>query len=135
MILHDHKNGQFGSYLMSWPSSDCLSTLFFLGFVFHRKSSEQKFLAFYTVIYTRCHELHSVAIVSTSCAIRRGLHSSLSFFYHVLSPFFYSCEAERSYIAVLLVFFYISKNLKCIGALSFFKICSHIFMIFEVKLE
>ena len=30
---------------------------------------------------------------------------------------------------------YNSKNLNCIGALSFLKICSHIFMIFEVKLE
>ena len=36
-------------------------------------------------------------------------------------------------IGVLLVF-YNSKNLNCIGALSF-KICSHIFIIFEVKLE
>ena len=35
----------------------------------------------------------------------------------------------------LLLFFYSSKNLNCIGALSFFKICSHIFMTFEVKLE
>ena len=34
-----------------------------------------------------------------------------------------------------LLFFYNSKNLNCFGALSFFKICSHIFMIFEVKLE
>ena len=33
------------------------------------------------------------------------------------------------------IFFYNSKNLNCIGALSFFKICSHIFLIFEVKLE
>ena len=38
-------------------------------------------------------------------------------------------SAERSYIAVLLVF-YNSK-----GAVFFFKICSHIFMISEVKLE
>ena len=39
---------------------------------------------------------------------------------------------------IALLFFYNSKNLNCIGALSFFfffKICSHIFMIFEVKLE
>ena len=35
----------------------------------------------------------------------------------------------------LLLVFYNSKNLNCIGALSFFKMCSHIFMIFEVKLE
>ena len=32
-------------------------------------------------------------------------------------------------------FFHNSKKLNYIGALSFFKICSHIFMIFEVKLE
>ena len=36
---------------------------------------------------------------------------------------------------LLLRSYYNSKNLNCIGALSFFKICSHIFMIFEVKLE
>ena len=34
-----------------------------------------------------------------------------------------------------IVVFYNSKNLNCIGELSLFKICSHIFMIFEVKLE
>ena len=35
-----------------------------------------------------------------------------------------------------IVVFYNSKKLNFIGALfSFFKICSHIFMIFEVKLE
>ena len=34
-----------------------------------------------------------------------------------------------------LSFFYCSKNLNCIGVQSFFQICSHIFMIFEVKLE
>ena len=31
--------------------------------------------------------------------------------------------------------FYNSKNLNCFWALSFFKICSHIFIILEVKLE
>ena len=31
--------------------------------------------------------------------------------------------------------FYNSKSLNCIGSLYFFKICSHIFMIFEIKLE
>ena len=34
-----------------------------------------------------------------------------------------------------LIVFYNSKNLSCIGGLSFFKISSHIFMTFEVKLE
>ena len=43
----------------------------------------------------------------------------------------------RRGVLVFSRFFYNSKNLNCIGALSFFffKICSHIFMIFEVKLE
>ena len=43
-------------------------------------------------------------------------------------------SASHSVIIVLLSF-YNSKNLNCIGALSFFIDCSHIFMIFEVKLE
>ena len=45
-----------------------------------------------------------------------------------------SREAIAAIIGDIVVF-YNSKNLNCIGALSFFKICSHIFMIFEVKLE
>ena len=41
--------------------------------------------------------------------------------------------SNGSYLGALL-FYYNSKNLNCIGALSFFvKICSHFFMIFEVK--
>ena len=49
--------------------------------------------------------------------------------------FINSREAITAIIGDIVVF-YNSKNLNCIGALSFFfKICSHIFMIFEVKLE
>ena len=44
-------------------------------------------------------------------------------------------KAIAEAIISLLLVFYNSKNLNYIGALSFFKICSHIFMIFEVKLE
>ena len=40
-------------------------------------------------------------------------------------------EAIAQAIIGLLLVFYNSKNLNCIGALSFFKICSHIFLIFE----
>ena len=49
---------------------------------------------------------------------------------------FNSRTAIAGAIIGLLLVFYNSKNLNCIGALSFFfKICSHIFIIFEVKLE
>ena len=48
---------------------------------------------------------------------------------------FNSRTAIAGAIIGLLLVFYNSKILNCIGALSFFKICSHIFMIFEVKLE
>ena len=41
---------------------------------------------------------------------------------------FNSREAIVAIIGEIVVFFYNSKNLNCIGALcSFFKICSHIF--------
>ena len=43
-------------------------------------------------------------------------------------------EATADAIIGALLVFNHSKNLNCIGALSF-KICSHIFMIFEVKLK
>ena len=45
--------------------------------------------------------------------------------------FINSRKAEAAFIGHIVVFFYNSKKLKCIGTLSFFKICSHIFMIFE----
>ena len=46
-------------------------------------------------------------------------------------------NSREAIVAIIgdIVVFYNSKNLNCIGALSFLKICSHIFMIFEVKLS
>ena len=58
---------------------------------------------------------------------------NLSAMFHLL--FFNSRTAIAGAIIGLLLVFYSSKNLNSIGALSFIKICSHLFMIFEVKLE
>ena len=54
---------------------------------------------------------------------------------YILTALINTRTAIAGAIIGLFWFFYNPKNLNCIGALSFFKICSHIFMIFEVKLE
>ena len=53
----------------------------------------------------------------------------------VLRSIYNSRTAIAGAIIGLLLVFYNSKNLHYIGRCLFFKICSHIFMIFEVKLE
>ena len=52
----------------------------------------------------------------------------------VYAVLFNSRTAIAGAIIGLLLVFYNSKNLNCIGALFFFKICSHIFMIFESQI-
>ena len=47
--------------------------------------------------------------------------------------FFNGRTAIAGAIIGFLLVFYNSKNMNCIGVLSFFKICSHICMIFEVN--
>ena len=57
------------------------------------------------------------------------------FVLNIFNIIFNSRTAIAGAIIDLLSVFYNPKNLNCIGALSFFYICLHIFMIFEVKLE
>ena len=54
---------------------------------------------------------------------------------HLTIPIVFNSREAIAAIMIDIVVFYNSKILNCIGALSFFKICSLIFMIFEVKSE
>ena len=67
--------------------------------------------------------------------VRNQQESKSEFQFHVFGSWLITASASQPAIIALLIFFYYSKNMNCIGALSFFKICSHVFMIFEVKLE
>ena len=80
--------------------------------------------------------------IQSKCSIREisEVHESISLDFRACRLFCHrKCDRFSLLIAALIFsagyysapFFYNLKNLICIGVLSFFKICSHIFMIFK----
>ena len=91
------------------------------------------------MLFSDCFELFLSAFdISQSFKIlRNNFATKLKIASQLSIPYFYSCEAvSRAKLYCGALGFLQFKEFELYwGAVFFFKICSHIFMIFEVKLE